>query len=772
MSTETAEKNRIINNRKIRFNHFLLLSKKSFFYYNKLSVVALSIIFSFMMAITAGTSAFAGEDVTSSSGEQFTLYDYLNKHKNAPVELLNSLYYAVDSEPVTKSKSRFPFFTPVEYKEKSAALQRLPLHPLPEEKLNGLLSFRDVINYIDQKKLVPATNILIFNYLLTMYCTWYERDYNLPVAQTITIKGMLSDLEQQAQRKDDIAILILSFLKQPYCVNDIFARKSGQPFSVFLQKSMKNLFFPEPSFSEQLSMFLDNGYPSMAYTRWKRIPPLHKQYGHRKNHLFTSYEFDETGKDISSSSANLIPTAKEMNEIFNEYEEDQRISASTETRIKSAKGLTNLLFVAGVAFAQVVSANAASVPPRQQCEPGSNCQIQGPLSLYANNFYQMLEGNPRSNFQLGENIILNGKNHSSLYPFCSKPFSGSIQTGNYTLDVGDITDPLFGCTQNARLCGNFNLCPVNDTQGAVIARQVADGNLFNIQQTQWCDGPQRSLAEDIMGQGNEITFTGIKNATVMVAEGTGIIANKVSGDSNRITLKESGELFDAPLIHEVSGNENIFYQNAVSATTGTDSYFPDNKKIAAKHFTGTDNVVKQHGSHLTFVVDAAGQSQNPTITVNRRAPVLVASDTVMTLLSEQEKGSDNGLQGSGMTSNNDSTATSLICLEPDNSLNSLSFLSGELERKTNCSLSRCPLQWDVAGAASSTDLSTLCGGSKKIDTRTISGWLKAYAPHCLTEILHDDQCICYLPNEQLLGVVSTNNRSNEIWLTSRRTYTV
>ncbi|MCY4330035.1 MAG: hypothetical protein OXC48_08170 [Endozoicomonadaceae bacterium] len=79
---------------------FLLLFKQLFYYRScRLFTVILSVIFGFTLTLAGNALSSEKGEVTRSSDQQpANLYNVLTQHQKAPVELMNSFYYLVDTE--------------------------------------------------------------------------------------------------------------------------------------------------------------------------------------------------------------------------------------------------------------------------------------------------------------------------------------------------------------------------------------------------------------------------------------------------------------------------------------------------------------------------------------------------------------------------------------------------------------------------------------------------------------------------------------------------
>ncbi|MCY4328864.1 MAG: hypothetical protein OXC48_02080 [Endozoicomonadaceae bacterium] len=763
-------KESIFDNYKIKINKliisFLLLSRQ-FFYYRvcKSFIITSCITFSLILTITGDALSSEAEVTTSSSDHQpSNLYDFLINYQHAPVEFINSFYRLTDVETTAPSVKRVPVFTVTTYTEKDQKQTDSPHNPvtvLPEsKKFNNGFSIHDLISLIDHQKARPLSNSFLFDYLLKRYGFVYYQDENDTIKTlTITIGGMLSNLKQSAQQHDPAATLVLAFLEEPFYATSSSSKVNG-PQSFFSPWRYLTTIFAAPksklSFSERFNKL--SGVKEIYYfTRAKTLFSLKQQgYEHQKNHRFTTYELDESGEIIPVVSDDLVPGYAEMQEMQDAIASDRKRSlAPSEKRgiSSSLKTLAKVALITGVFCTAMMGASArVTAPPK--CSSDGNCQAQSGTPLFARNFFQTLAGNPTDNFRMVEDINLNDADSLPLFPNCSRPFSGSLTTGNFTLNAADSTAPLFGCVRDATFEGNINLCGSGVTPAPVLADQVCSGNTLAVQQSRWCS-TLRPVASHIIGNNNRISLIGIPSEhATKGARGAGIIAAEVSGHNNRITLKNAGDLYDTPVADQVSGSNNLFYQQNVNASINADSHFSSNEKMVANHFTGKDNSIKQHRVNVAFAVPDLAEVQNITSSTGEK-PHVVASETTIRLSPATET----------HHSNFSASSTS-----SDRISGSVTLLSGKLEQKAGYSVNRCPVAaWDLPGVTLDDELRSLCSANK-IDTRTRRDWNEAHTKSCKGKV-KGHKCVCHLPNEKLHGVVARDQNS-EVFLVSRQTYPV
>ena len=749
-------------------SNFLLLLKQFFYYRScRLFTVILPVIFSFAL-ILSGNALSAEEEATYSDDQQpVNLYDVLERHGDAPVEFINSLYYLSDSEVAKQT----PVVTITAYTSKDQG--RSELKNNDTKLLTVLKTFNngfpidDLIHAIDSKKALTLTKSVLFDSLLKQYSSIYYKDEGDAVKTlTITIKGMLFHLEQRAQQKDPVATLILEFLKQPFHEANFSSDVTSQSSFSLLQYFVRPFVsVPEKklTFSERFEKL--SGLAAVDDEKKARIIFYLKNQGYeyQRNHVFATYELNE--EEVTPViSDNLVPTYAEMQDMVHVEQKSAPSSGKSGVNPFNNKWATAALVTA--VFCTTMMSGHAQVPPR--CGPDGNCGMQESVPLFARDYAKTLEGNPTGNFRMAEDIYLGDTDSLPLFPNCSAPFSGSLSTGNFTLHANDSTAPLLGCMRNANVEGNINLCQSGNTSVSVVADVVSSGNMLAVQQAEACD-TLRPMAANITGNDNRISLVGQPANITEIPDGTGLIATEISGNNNRITVKNAGQLYDAPMFDRAGGNENIFYQQGVNATVNADNYYPNGERLIANQFTaGRDNIVKQHGVHCTFIAPDSDQ-RNITENLGIDDPRVIASETTMRMLPGVMAG--NGTSNSNFTGSGDDTAMFSGCPGPQRRSDFIDLLSGTLTQETNCSLSQCPVtSWDDAGSILYGNLSDLCGG-EKIDTRNITDWGLAQFKFCSPEI-RKDNCTCNLPNDQLHGIVAANNQSGEAWLTSRQTYPV
>ncbi len=761
------------------------------YYFSRLFIITLCLLSVFMLGITTNAiSAEREETVSSSSNRQLSVSDYLKKyHNDAPVDILGTLYYAVNDETRILSENKLPFFTTTEYKTKDNTQHESACHPVKpsSEKLNGVFSFDRVLNLIDQKKIVPITEWGLFDYLLKYYGSlhYVNNDQDIKTL-TITVKGMLFNLQQRAEQGDSVAITISAFLENPWFTQeDLIPKKNNQWFSFLSWDNLKKMFSMQkrkPTISERLTMLPDFAKIDQK-TRSQRLYSLcGRGFEYKRNHIFTTYESDDKRTVTSYSSDNLAHNYEEMQQMITDH---GSTVPSTDNGIKS---VAKILLTGCILSAVMRSAYGLTVPA-PQCGSDGNCYPDSYIPLFQHNFTQDLTGDAKGHYKLVEDIRLSDEHPLPLYKNCRTPFSGIIATGNHTLSAYSSAYPLFGCVKNANFSGNIDPCRIISTM-PVLADKVADGNTFNIQQADWCYN-QRPLVNDLAGDNNHLTLTSVPDETICqgeiasVARGAGIIANTVSGDENAVTIQNGCQPLDAPVVNKVSGNKNTFYHNNMASVVNMDSYYPNLRKITAHNITGKDNLIKNHRVNCTLVLpDPKNQSQD-VIEIANPGTQMLSSDTVINIKDKRSVSQTAALRNhnteisSGcpkpeVISDHSVDFCKMRCYEWDDTV----LTSGEIRQNTRCPLPRCPVtSLDSAGVILSDELAAQCKDAS-IDTRKdifsdpdnsyLVPWIK-YCDSKNPDNTPRSKFFCYLPNEQILGVAA-NNQVTQAWLTSRRTY--
>ncbi|MCY4177084.1 MAG: hypothetical protein OXD32_01110, partial [Endozoicomonadaceae bacterium] len=442
---------------------FLLLFKQLFYYRScRLFTAILSVIFSFTLTLAGNALSSEKAEVTRSSDQQpANLYDVFTQHQKAPVELMNSFYYLADSEIARLSAKKIPVVTITAYISKDQRQSELKANTATLlsvlKTFNNGFPVDNLIHSIDQKKALPLTKSLLFEYLLKQYSSIYYKDEEGAVKTlTVTLGGMLFHLEQSAQQQDPVASIILAFLKQPFYETSFSSEVRDPQSSFFFLKYLKPLFSVserKPTFSERFKKLSDLSDINDD-TRSKIIFYLKKQgYEYKKDHLFATYELDEAGKAFPVVSDDLVPTYAETQDMIPIR---QSTSPSGKSGVSSAsKQLATALLITGV-FCTAMMNTQAKAP--SGCGSDDNCRIQKNIPLFARDYAQTLAENPACSFMMAEDIYLEDTDSLPLFPNCSAPFSGSISTGSFTLHANDSTAPLLGCMCNANFEGNINLC--------------------------------------------------------------------------------------------------------------------------------------------------------------------------------------------------------------------------------------------------------------------------------------------------------------------------
>ena len=450
----------------------------------------------------------------------------------------------------------------------------------------------------------PLTQTPLFSWLLKEYgpCH-YSGESSTTYPLSVTIGGMLYDLKYRAEN-DAIAKLVLEFLSRPY-VKSIHPKLADQPWFTRYGQYLSTLFFPkkaEPSFSEKL-ILLGNSPYTEAQDRNKRLIALKKKgYNYKKDYDFISYEPGENGNERSVSFDEVIlPTKKTEKLLGADYPVLKR--SCDKSAIKTGLKIATL-FTAGLSLFPVTSAYSTLTPPSQCSQEGS---CSGTTVLLSNsNFDWLLTKYPADCFELTENINLSAHNNLPFFKNCSRPFSGGLKTGHYMVHAGNNTSPLFGCINQAKITGNFNLCANNSTHNLpVIAEQVVHENILTIQQTDGC-GVQYPLLGNITGNNNKIYFIGT-SGEINSKKGTGIIASEVSGNNNIISMQDS-QLYNTPVTFIGGGNNNTYYQKNMNITKFTDNKSPDNSLLVSDSFTGNKATIIQKNVNANLIT---AYSHNP-----------------------------------------------------------------------------------------------------------------------------------------------------------------
>ncbi len=605
-SFEYIIKKNTANNIFINFS----LSAKQFFY-----CLICNIVFA-IVATTVTNTAYAGKVAAIHQ----TPFSFLMQHSSLPVEYLNNLYVPNTNLPNELSEDAFhPFFSLLEV-DKKRSLARKSTHPhATYSDLNHFISYSEGVEYINQKKMTPLIQIPLFNWLLKEYdrCDYQDKSGTASPLK-ITIGGMLYDLGYRAQN-DPVAKLVLAFLNRPYVKSTYAEPTDKQSFLVGFGQHLSQLFWPkktELSFSERLELLGHPFFTSEA-EKQKRLFRLKKQgYNYEGDYAFISYEPDLNGdkKPVSSDSI-ILPVKKSKKLLDADYpcldSTDDTLSATNIMGAKSSGNSfakTAALVVSGLCLFTTANASVLSAAYPPQCDTGGSCNAYNTYPLLSSNFPIALQGNPAGCFKLAENITLNTQHTLPIFEDCTHPFSGVFDTGDYTLNAGNGTSPIFGCIDKATVTGNFNFCPSgNAVFSPMIAQQVSHNNKLNIYQTNNCT-IQRPLTTNIIGDNNQITFSA-KSNDIRVRRGAGIIASGVSGNNNIITAKQ-GQSHNSPVVFTTRGNSNTYYQQDMNITRSIDRQIPDSKFLTASFFRGREGsktTIVQNNIRAKFITNDRSQ---------------------------------------------------------------------------------------------------------------------------------------------------------------------
>ena len=585
------------NNRFIKFI-ILLIKQVNYCCINKFSATIGYAIFASIVTFTV-KPVFADEEAPPAlARKQFNAYQYLELHADLPVDFMFFTYYKTTGLHKDFPCAIHPFFKLLEHEKKDSLLLRQPLRLSEPVGLNCSLSFEQGINYIDKQQMIPIANMPVYRWLLQQYSSYYYQDTLI----TITVEGMLADLERRKQQGDQRAELVLRFLKRPYEQGLSEELNTTKPLS--WTDTLQVMFFgskksAESLLSAQLEKQLKSSVEEDESSRFKRVFSLYKMgYSYKKIYTFTSYTTDKKGRLITYSSDDILRNDAEVTKILQQNYPTDKTPSVTSDSYKNVFSKMAKTLIAGLYLYSLIPAGHATPPSR--CESEGNCAVP----LYASNFIRMLNSDPYGKFVLGENIDLNVLPESTMT--CDKPFSGDFDTKNFTVSA-DGVHPLFKCTNFASIKGNFDLCPFTNvipTQ-PVVADKVMEGNFFDIRNVGICD-MHRPVTGTVSGGNNQLHFSG-KATKSSVVNGTGLLATRVLGDRNTIIAKEA-QLFDSPIVYEAGGNYNQYHQHNMTITKTIEGYLPDYKALTATEFTGNYMFIRQHAINSTFVVSGITKS--------------------------------------------------------------------------------------------------------------------------------------------------------------------
>ncbi|MCY4328575.1 MAG: scavenger receptor cysteine-rich domain-containing protein [Endozoicomonadaceae bacterium] len=642
----------------LSYNAVLLKNQHTHYFICKLFIITLFIIFNCLVNVTAGTIY----EQTTAVTDHLTPFKFLRKNGDLPVTYLSTLHVAdAELQKELSEHKACPFFSTLATKKKPSAA-REPLHPQALFKdLNDLITHHKRIEYINKNRTIQLIKFPIFSWLLKEYSHFYDEEKSADLLKTITIEGMLFDLLYRVKNNDAVAKLVVDFLNRPVKITLSQPDSQQSLITQCKQYFLKLLFAKkaEKSFSEEITSLTSSPYTEEKDKQQKLLKLIKAGYDYNKNYIFTSYEPDENGTNISVPSDHIILPAKQSQQLLNaDYPvADNAYDTFNRTGVKfSDNYFTQMTALAtlGLFFLPAANAFTASVIPSLQCTTSRVCNPDNTYLLYSNSFAMSLRSNPEGCFMLGENITLNQNHTLPVFNGCKRPFSGEFSTGNYTLSPGSRANPVFGCIDQATVIGRFNFC-TNDSNPSlpVISHQVLNRNTIDIQQADSCK-VQRPAFDNIIGDSNQIIFSGNSNE-VRVANGAGIIAKHISGNNNKITTRQ-GELYDSPVVFTASGRSNNYYQQDMNITRYTDSYLTDNRLFTANTFTGSEtNIVQNNIKGTLFTMNTGISNQDIPDTQNKNTNVF-ATNVDINIFPAQDKvrltnSSDNSEQRTSFENN-------------------------------------------------------------------------------------------------------------------------
>ncbi|MCY4330497.1 MAG: hypothetical protein OXC48_10540, partial [Endozoicomonadaceae bacterium] len=505
----------------------------------------------------------------------------------------------------------YPFFSIL----KADTLVRKPLHsPMAFNNLNHLISENKGVEYINQKKMIQLIKVPLFFWLIKEYSCFH--DERKPASSpAITIRGMLYDLECRT-KNDPVAELVLEFLNLPLKITPSKSSSYHSVLSKFKQFTSQLLFAKqaEKSFSERLALLTSSPYTEEKNKQQRLLNLISSGYGYYKKYTFTSFESDKSGKTVPVTSDYIMIPEEQSQQLLgvNYPAVNGADDTSATTNIMGVKfsdsSFTKAAALATLGLCLFPSAYAAMTPiiSSSQCGINGVCSLHNSYSLSDKNFSMVLQHDSSGCYKLAENIHLNAQHELPVFQDCTNPFSGTLDTGSYTINAGNGISPVFGCINKATITGRFDFCTSDNAYiPPVIAKQALNRNIINIQQVDSCK-IQHPVFGNITGDNNQITFSG-ESKEIRVAQGSGVIATRVSGNNNTITLTH-GQSYDSPMISTAGGHNNTYYQQNMNITRLTDRYLLNHKLLIADHFTGNETNIIQNNIKATYTTM---DTQNP-----------------------------------------------------------------------------------------------------------------------------------------------------------------
>ena len=387
--------------------------------------ITLCLVLGFVATVTTSTAS-NGE---RTAAHHLTSFHFLQQNNQIPVTYLFSVYmanYALKNELSTKRLH--PFFSML-HAEKKPDLTKKPLHPpSASNDLNKIFFYKEKEEYIDQKKMIPLVKIPLFSWLLKEYgpLNYHDQSSDTTFQLTITIGGMLYDLEHRTKNNDPIAMLVLEFLKKPYVKITCSESSDSQSWLSKGYKFISKLLFSksaELSFSEKLMLLTNSPYTDDQYKLQRFFELKQKGYDYQQDYTFTSYEPDENGIYFPVSSDDIIRPIEELKQLLStDYpllNNSDDIPATTNIMgIKFSNGNFSkiaALMTTGMCLLPTVHATMTSTIPPSQCKTDGSCNLQNAYPLYDNNFNTALQNNPTGCFVLAEDITLNTQHQLPIF---------------------------------------------------------------------------------------------------------------------------------------------------------------------------------------------------------------------------------------------------------------------------------------------------------------------------------------------------------------------